>query len=268
MAIGGSLAAIGIFDSGIGGLTVLKALREAIPEESFLYLGDTARLPYGTKSPRTIRHYLAQNIGFLRELGVKAIVVACNSASSVLDSDRWDGLPIYGVILPGAAKAAAATRNRRVGVLGTRATVESGAYARALRALDPGLAVVQQACPLLVPLVEEGWEAEPVTRTVLARYLAYPLEQKIDTLILGCTHYPVLKPMIQEVAGADIRLVDSARAVAHRVRDDLQRGLFPAADREPSTRIWTTDLSDAFRQVGTRILGPCPVEGWRLADLR
>lgn len=265
---GARVAAIGIFDSGIGGLTVLKALRRALPEESFIYLGDTARLPYGTKSSRTIRHYLAQNIRFLRGLGVKAIVVACNSASSVLDSDRWENLPVYGVIVPGAANAAAATRNRRIGVLGTRATVGSGAYVRALAALDSSLHVIQQACPLLVPLVEEGWEGESVTRIILARYLESPLRQEIDTLILGCTHYPVLKPAIQSLVSPEIRLVDSAEAVARGVCDDLERGLFAAADQVPMTQIWTTDLSDAFRSVGERILGSLRVNDWRLADIR
>ena len=260
------MPSIGIFDSGVGGLTVLKALKLALPEESFVYLGDTARLPYGTKSPETIRLYLEQNIRFLVSCGVKALVVACNSASTVLASDHWDDLPIYGVIGPGA-QAAYAASNGRIGVLGTRATVESNAYVKALHELDPTLEVIQQACPLLVPLVEEGWEQDAVTDEVLRRYLEKPLEAGIDTLILGCTHYPVLKDRIAAIAGENVTLVDSADVIAARVQAGLQCGFISAGRREGS-KIFTTDLNHVFQEVGRRILSPLEVNSWEAADIQ
>ena len=263
------MSSIGIFDSGVGGLTVLKALAEALPQESFLYLGDTARLPYGTKSPHTIRCYLTQNIRFLKDPGVKALVVACNSASSILREKLWEGLPVYGVIEPGALAAAKATSNGRIGVLGTRATVESGAYVRALAKLDRNLQVTQQACPLLVPLVEEGWEDEAVTESILLRYLQAPLEAGVDTLILGCTHYPVLAEKVAAIAGPRVVLVDSAQVMAKLIQADLARGKIPA-EKPPAlaqTRIWMTDTNHIFREVGQRILGDLPVKSWELADL-
>ena len=261
------LASIGIFDSGVGGLTVLKALRQALPSESFVYLGDTARLPYGSKSAETIRRYLAQNMRFLQNLGVKAVVVACNSASTVLAGDVWDALPVYGVIRPGARQACSVTRNRRIGVLGTAATIQSGAYPEALREFDTAVFAVQQPCPLLVPLVEEGWEGDSVTREVLKRYLHNPLSQNVDTLILGCTHYPVLKTLIAEIAGPDVCLVDSAEAVARQLGDDLNTGKVAASDGTGSTQIWTTDTGPSFQAVGRRILEPFRVGEWHSADI-
>lgn len=258
---------IGIFDSGVGGLTVLKELKQTLPHESFTYLGDTARLPYGSKSPRTIQLYLKQNIRFLEEPGVKALVVACNSASSVLEDTYWDGIPIYGVIKPGSAAALEVTQNRHIGVLGTRATVESGAYVTALRELDPNIRITQQACPLLVPLVEEGWIHDPVTNQILERYLAAPLEAGADTLILGCTHYPVLKKAIAAIAGPQIRLVDSAEVMARTLKADLGSGRI-APERGPgTTHIWTTDTNHAFQEVGRHILEPLHIDEWGLADI-
>ena len=260
--------AIGVFDSGVGGLTVLRALHRAVPNESFTYLGDTARLPYGTKSKETIKRYLVQNISFLLKQGVKAIVVACNSASSVLARDYWSGIPIYSVITPGSLAASQASQNRHIGVMGTRATVESGSYVKALRHIDTNIKTYQQACPLLVPLVEEGWERETVTRTVLSHYLTASLLQKIDTLILGCTHYPILKPIIGELLGESIHLVDSADIMARTIRADLHNGkILPSLAVTGTTKIWTTDLSMAFKEVAQRILGPMPVTEWCLADL-
>ena len=261
------LASIGIFDSGVGGLTVLKALREALPGESFIYLGDTARLPYGSKSPRTIRKYLAQNVEFLRARGVKAVVVACNTASTELDEAAWPGLAIYGVIRPGAEAAVMATHNGKIGVLATRTTVQSAAYQTALKLLNPKVDVIQQACPLLVPLVEEGWEDEAVTREVVARYLEAPLAHGADTLILGCTHYPVLKAVIQARAGSGIALIDSAQVMAHKIASDLNEGKIEPPTGRPGTDIWTTDLSEVFQQVGRRILAPFPANSWQLADI-
>ncbi len=260
------MPAIGIFDSGIGGLTVLRALERALPQEAFVYLGDTARLPYGSKSPETIRRYLTHNIAFLLEQNVKALVVACNTASTVLHEETWSGLPIYGVIRPGARRAVAVSRGR-IGILGTRATVSSNAYVDAIRSFDPRLETVQQACPLLVPLVEEGWQEDPVTAQVVARYLEAPLAAKVDTLILGCTHYPVLKPLIAAAAGPDVTLIDSAEAIAQLLHDDLEAGRIPRAAR-PRAEVWTTDPNPYFRQVGERILAPFNVETWRQADIR
>lgn len=271
------MATIGIFDSGIGGLTVLRALHHALPHESFDYLGDTARLPYGSKSPETIRRYLAQNIQFLRKLQVKALIVACNSASTVIDSDHWHGLPLYGVIEPGARAALQVSKTRRIGVLGTRATVASRAYLNALHRLDPDVHVVQQACPLLVPLVEEGWEDDPVTEAILKRYLDDMHAHGLDTLILGCTHYPVLKPALRRLLGDEMHLVDSAQVMAQRLREDLANGRISPGqvdaphhsvdnDRQPS-RIWTTDDAATFREVGARILGPNTHIQWQHADL-
>lgn len=263
----GRLSFIGIFDSGIGGLTVLKALKGQLEDESFTYLGDTARLPYGSKSPRTIRHYLEQNIRFLEGPGVKALVVACNSASSVLNEDYWDGIPIYGVIKPGSTAALRVTRNGHIGVLGTRATVESGAYVTALREMDPKIKITQQACPLLVPLVEEGWVKDSVTNQVLERYLKEPLNAGVDTLILGCTHYPVLKDSIAAIVGPDIKLVDSAEVITEQLGADLLSGKISPERGPGTTHIWTTDTNHAFQEVGRSILEPLHIDEWGLADI-
>lgn len=261
------LAAIGVFDSGIGGLTVLRALKQMLPDEPFVYLGDTARLPYGSKSPRTIRNYLHQNVAFLESLGVKAVVVACNTASSVLEGDDLHGLPLYGVIQPGAQAALAAGRGGSVGVLATRATVASSAYRHALHRLQPNVQVVEQACPLLVPLVEEGWADDPVTETVLHRYLKEPLAAGVDTLILGCTHYPVLKHVVQRLAGPGVTVIDSAQTTALVVKNDIKRGRLAAATSPGGIDVFTTDLAPGFRELGTRILAPYPIDSWSLADL-
>ncbi|MBO1319095.1 glutamate racemase [Acanthopleuribacter pedis] len=261
------MTAIGVFDSGIGGLTVLRALKQVLPEEPFIYLGDTARLPYGSKSPRTIRNYLHQNVAFLEGLGVKAVVVACNTASSVLDGEKVSGIPLYGVIEPGARAATAACPGGVVGVLATRATVASDAYRQALMRLNPEVQVVSQACPLLVPLVEEGWADDPVTEMVLQRYLAEPLHANVAALILGCTHYPVLKHVVQRLVGPHIQVIDSAQTTAQVVRDDLAAGRIPKSTNSGGIKVFTTDMSPAFRDLGARILAPYPIESWSLADL-
>lgn len=249
---------IGVFDSGVGGLTVVTALRRRLPRESILYLGDTARLPYGSKSPDTVTRYTRRNIEFLTERGVKAVVVACNTASALalpnLASEVPDVLPVWGVIEPGARKAAEVSRGR-VGIIATEATVRSDAYARELRRLRPDLEILSRACPLFVPLVEEGWHDDPVTEEVAQRYLAPLLEAGIDTLVLGCTHYPLLKPVLQRVAGPDVVLVDSAEAVAEVVAQGLaERGL-EAGDQPPASHLCVTDAGEGFRRLATRILG-------------
>ncbi|HZF07201.1 MAG TPA: glutamate racemase [Thermoanaerobaculia bacterium] len=251
--------AIGVFDSGIGGLTVVSALRRRLPAESILYLGDTARLPYGSKSPETVIRYTRRNIEFLVERGVKAVVIACNTASALaLDHLHLQaGLPLWGVIEPGARAAAAVSRGR-VGVIATEATVRSDAYPQALRRLRPELAVVSRACPLLVPLVEEGWHDDEITARVAERYLAPLLAADIDTLVLGCTHYPLLKPVLSRIVGPGVTLVDSAEVVAEVVAEGLARAGLARESREPGTaaqHLCVTDAGASFQVVAGRILG-------------
>ena len=255
--------AIGVFDSGVGGLTVVAALRRRLPRESILYLGDTARLPYGSKSPETVTRYTRRNIEFLVERGVKAVVVACNTASALAleHVHLADGMPLWGVIEPGARRAAEVSRGR-VGVIATEATVRSDAYPRALRRLRPDLAVVSRACPLFVPLVEEGWQDDDfVTTRIAERYLAPLLAAEIDTLVLGCTHYPLLKSVLAQVAGPAVTLVDSAEAVAEVVATGLaEAGLARSEEGGQSGEIGTqhlcvTDGGESFKLVAGRILG-------------
>lgn len=254
--------AIGVFDSGVGGLTVVAALRRRMPRETILYLGDTARLPYGSKSPATVSGYTRRNVAFLERHGVKAVVVACNTASALALPDLDLAVPVWGVIEPGAERAAAASGGR-VGVIATEATVRSDAYPRALRRLRPDLAIASRACPLFVPLVEEGWHDDPVTEQVAGRYLAPLLASGIDTLVLGCTHYPLLAPVLARVAGPAVRLVDSAEAVAEAVAAGLAaRGLAHGAaaggdapgDAPGGLRVCVTDAGAGFETLARRIL--------------
>lgn len=246
---------IGIFDSGIGGLTVLKVLRQRFPNEHFVYLGDTARLPYGSKSPQTIRRYAEQNVAFLASQGVKLIVIACNSASTQMRESRFLNLPVYNVINPGARTALAASAGKVIGLIGTRATVSSGAYEAEIKALDPQATVVSQACPLLVPLAEEGWDQDPVTNIIVFRYLQSLMTQNIDTLILGCTHYPLLAGSIARVTGSSVALVDSGEAIAAVMQEDLKSGSWAANDAGPGTvKLMVTDGSTAFHHLSHRIL--------------
>lgn len=245
---------IGVFDSGGGGLTVVAALRRQLPHESFIYLGDTARLPYGTKSAATVTRYTRRNIAFLLDRGVKAIVVACNTASALaLDSLDVD-VPVWGVIEPGAAQAAHASRGR-IGVVATQSTVGSGAYEAALLAHRPDLVVVSKACPLFVPLVEEGWYDDPVTTEIAQRYLEPLSDARIDTLVLGCTHYPLLAGVLQKVVGEDVTLVDSAESVALAVRQGLEERDLLAVQEIPEHHLCITDSAERFRELAVRILG-------------
>jgi glutamate racemase len=246
--------AIGVFDSGVGGLTVAAALRRRLPGESILYLGDTARLPYGSKSPDTVTRYTRRNIEFLTERGVKAVVVACNTASALALPHLDPHVPTWGVIEPGARKAAAVSHGR-VGVIATEATVLSDAYPRALRALRPDLVILSQACPLFVPLVEEGWLDDPITEQVAERYLRPLLDAGIDTLVLGCTHYPLLKSVLRRAVGPDVMLVDSAEAVAEVVAAGLAAGEIEAADRPAEHHVCVTDAGEKFHRLAGRILG-------------
>jgi glutamate racemase len=271
---------IGIFDSGVGGLTVLRTLIERFPNERFIYLGDTARLPYGSKSRSTIRGYVEQNIYFLLKYNVKAIVIACNSASSVLMSDEDWPVPVYEVINPGSRKALAVSINHNIGVIGTRATVDGLAYVMALSRLAPQAQVFQQACPLLVPLVEEGWEKDPLTNLIVYRYLNPLKEAGIDTLILGCTHYPILKESIANVMGSQVQLIDSAEEVAALMERDIASlrwlpsfeipTLSGTQQAQPLARfqILTSDGQGRFHEVAQRIMGPHRVKELIHVDIR
>lgn len=248
---------IGVFDSGIGGLTVVSALRRLLPHESIYYVGDTARLPYGGKSPATVQRYSLEVASLLLEENAKTIVVACNTASSLAVARLEQELPVAvtGVIEPGARAAVAATRNGHIGVIGTRATIKSGAYERALRSLNPEVHVAARACPLLVPLIEEGWLESRVTDDVLMQYLEPLVEDGVDTLVLGCTHYPLLRPAIQRLLGGAVTLVDSAENCAIAVRERLQRDRLSAPENnEGALAVALTDPPDAFLDVAHKAL--------------
>ncbi|MGH7664229.1 MAG: glutamate racemase [Gemmatimonadaceae bacterium] len=209
-------APIGVFDSGIGGLTVVREIMRQLPHETLIYFGDTARVPYGPKSPDTVRRYSREIATFLADQGVKAIVVACNTATAhALPELRAEiALPVIGVVEPGAMAAVEATRNGSVGVIATFGTIFSGAYERAIRQLSPNVTITTRACPLFVPLVEEGWLDTEATRLIAREYLSPLVGARIDTLVLGCTHYPLLKPMLAEVLGDGVQLIDSAEQTA------------------------------------------------------
>ena len=253
-------APIGVFDSGIGGLTVVAAIMLALPDERVAYVGDTARVPYGPKSPETVVRYSRQIASWLLEQHVKAIVIACNTATAhALETlQRECPVPVIGVVQPGARAAVGATRNGRIGVIGTTGTINSGAYRRAIAELAPEAMVVGTACPLFVPLVEEGWVEHPATRLIVETYLQPLRAAKVDTLVLGCTHYPLLAPMIGEVVGGEVTLVDSAAETANALRDVLSANALAtsAVGRSPVHRFIATDAPDAFRRVGQRFIGP------------
>lgn len=250
---------IGIFDSGVGGLTVLKAIREALPSENIVYLGDTARLPYGTKSPASIERYATQAAAKLQEQGIKLLVVACNTASAVaLEALRaaLDPLPVVGVVEPGASAAVLARPGGRHLVLATEATVALSAYSRAIGALDAGAEVREQACEMLVSLAEEGWSDGDIARAIVRRYLDAADGGAPDTIILGCTHFPLLKDTIAEVAGDGVELVDSASTTAGVVREVLDAGgALRAGDSPGSLRLLATDGATRFARVGGQFLG-------------
>lgn len=250
-------APIGVFDSGVGGLTVVAALRERLPSESVLYLGDTARVPYGTKSPEVIRRYALTCSSFLVAQGAKVVVVACNTATAhALDHVRAAlEVPVVGVITPGATLAAKTTRTGRIGVIGTEGTVKSGSYQRAVAALAPDAQLVTAACPLFVPLAEEGMARHPATQLIARDYLTPLVASGIDTLVLGCTHYPLLAEVIAEVVGPNIQLVDSARAVAADVDGVLAERALYASGASVHHRFVATDVSERFYRVGRAFLG-------------
>jgi len=249
---------IGIFDSGVGGLTVVKEIFKALPNEKIIYLGDTARVPYGTKSGETIKRFSIENAEFLMQFNVKLIVVACNTASSIalpVLRKRFK-VPIVGVIKPGAKKAARLTNKARIGVIGTPATIKSRSYKKAIDGILGRAKVVSQACPLFVPLAEEGWLDNRITLDIAKKYLAPLTREKIDTLVLGCTHYPLLKNVISRVVGRGVRIVDSASSVAEEVAGILRKSnALSAASKRPVHRFFATDAVEQFARIGQRFLG-------------
>jgi glutamate racemase len=268
---------IGIFDSGVGGLTVYRALHEHLPNERFVYLGDTARVPYGTKSLATVERYAVENAQFLAAHGIKLLVVACNTASALALPAIRKALEIdvVGVIGPGA-RAAVHADGKRIGVIATESTVQSGAYTKAIKKADEDATVIERACPLFVPLAEEGWADNEVARTIAETYLD-DLRSKIDTLVLGCTHYPILREVIQETVGEDVGLIDSGEATAAEVKSMLkEKGL--ARETPPTGALerqlcddldhfYVTDAAERFARVAERFLGSKPsrleaVEVW------
>jgi glutamate racemase len=273
---------IGIFDSGVGGLTVYRALHEQLPNERFVYLGDTARVPYGTKSLATVERYAVENARFLAAHGIKMLVVACNTASALAlpAIRRALNVDVVGVIGPGARAAVTAKKQagglRTVAVIATESTVHSGAYTTAIKKADPNAEVIERACPMFVPLAEEGWADNEVTRTIAATYLA-DLRSRVDTLVLGCTHYPILRTVIQETVGDDVQLIDSGEATALEVKallkeKDLARLTMPTGALarqlgDDLDHFYVTDAAERFARVAERFLGAKPsrleaVEVW------
>jgi glutamate racemase len=280
---------IGIFDSGVGGLTVYRALHERLPDERFVYLGDTARVPYGTRSLSTVERYAIENAGFLEAHGIKILVVACNTASALALPAIREAVrvPVLGVIEPGARAAVEASgkqsMKRRIGVIATEATVQSGAYGSAIARLDPEASVIARACPLFVSLSEEGWAQTEVARMVAADYLKEITEARVDTLVLGCTHYPILRDVIQETVGEEVSLIDSGEAAARDVERLLESSALRRAEKIESgherhlcddlDHFYVTDAAERFSRVAERFLGSAPsvleaVEVWGHDELR
>ena len=249
---------IGVFDSGIGGLTVLKEIMNMIPGENTIYVGDTARLPYGNKSAETVIRYALEMTEFLIAKGAKLLVIACNTASAVsLPSLKArHAYPIVGVIEPGARRAVQVTRTGRVGVIGTDRTIQSGAYPRAIQQIDPGIQVFTQPCPLFVPLVEEGLSGDEIALLAAQRYLCRLPGKRIDALVLGCTHYPLLKRVIRKAIGDEIILVDSAKETAREVLNVLSdTGMLRGNGKKSTHQFYVTDYPERFQTVGQRFLG-------------
>lgn len=250
---------IGVFDSGVGGMTVARAVEKVLPGHPLIYFGDLARSPYGPKSPEKIIQYSRQNTKFLLEQGAKLIIIACNSAASVasdLIRDEFD-VPVFEVITPAVRQAVEATANSRVGVIGTRATIRSGIYKKLIAETDPAIRVVSSACPLLVPLVEEGWLDRRETKMIIRRYL-HPLKLKqIDTLVLGCTHYPLLRSIIQPKIGKRVRVIDSAEAVAAELVSFIEKNSDVAANlvEGEDSRYYVSDVTDAALGIAEKIFG-------------
>jgi glutamate racemase len=249
---------IGIFDSGVGGLTVVRAVMEYLPGYDIIYLGDTARTPYGSKSPETVMRYALQDTEFLVEQGARIIVIACNTASSIAFGAvtvAFD-VPVFEVITPAVSLSLETSKKLRIGVIGTRATINSGVYEKKIKALRPGAVVYSRACPLLVPLVEEGWQRRPETKRIVKKYL-HPLRvRQIDALILGCTHYPLLKEVIQIKIGLGVHIIDSSLAVAGRLKNFIQSRIDFAEKlrRSGDARFFVTDVTEQFERIARSTL--------------
>lgn len=254
--------AIGVFDSGIGGLTVVAEIARQMPHESIVYFGDTARLPYGPKSAETVTRFAIEDTEFLRRHNVKMIVVACNTASSVAIEalrERYE-LPVVGVIQPGAFAAVSSSLAGRIGVIGTEGTIASGAYEREIHQIDPDIEVIEKSCPLFVPLAEEGWTEREVTLVIAHEYLAPLRDAGVDVVVLGCTHYPILKATIGRVFGPGVRLIDSAEETAREISQRLQQNRLSADESsDPVHRFFVSDVPHRFQEQAERFLGgPLP----------
>ncbi len=247
---------IGVFDSGVGGLTVVKEIVRQLPQEDIIYFGDTAHLPYGPKSPQTVKRLVRDNIRFLYKKRVKIIILACHTASAfALEEIRKENpIPIIGVIGPGAEEALKVTKNKRIGVIGTYGTIRSGVYAKELKRLEPEVFVIEKPCPLFVPLVEEGWLRKEATRLIIGEYLEPLKDEGIDTLILGCTHYPLLKEEIAQVMG-EVSLIDSARATVNQVKRILEKKNLLAKGGVPRHSFFVSDAPERFAHLGRIFLG-------------
>lgn len=253
-----SWQAVGIFDSGVGGLTVLREITRVLPQEDTIYFGDTARVPYGTKSPETVTRYAREITSFLVRRDIKLLVVACNTASAVAlpTLKRLFSIPVVGVIEPGAKRAVEVSRTGRIGVIGTAGTIRSSAYTRAIKRLNPAAEVLTKACPLFVPLAEEGWVDNQVAHLTAQSYLQELKDTGVDTLVLGCTHYPLLKPLIAEVMGSGVTLVDSAAETARTVAEILAQKKCMRPDSEKGNHhYYVSDIPAGFIRVGNRFLG-------------
>lgn len=249
---------VGVFDSGVGGLTVVNQLIKSLPQEDIIYFGDTAHLPYGSKSKESVIRFSLDIANFLQAQKVKIIVVACNTASSFALSSLRENIeiPVIGVIEPGAQAAVDATRNFKIGIIGTEGTIKSRAFEEALRKIDKNVKVFSRACPLFVPLVEEGWLDEPETSQIAEKYLSAIKNEGIDTLILGCTHYPLLKELLSRIMGQEISLIDTAEATAKAVERKLrEKNLLRKGNRKAVYKFFVSDDPDKFLQLGRRFLG-------------
>lgn len=249
---------IGIFDSGIGGLTVVKEVKKLLPHENIVYLGDTARVPYGIKSERTIIKYAESNVNFLLSKGIKILIVACNTASAhaVKRLKQKLDIPVIGVIEPGASRAAAVTRNKKIGIIGTPSTINSGAYTKVLMKINPDLEITAKPCPLFVPLAEEGWHNNEIAILAAQKYLYEFKQIGVDTLILGCTHYPLLKQTIENVMGSDVYLVDSAEESAIKAKYTIEKLDLARTNKERNeNRYFLTDTAETFISVASKFLG-------------
>lgn len=260
---------IGVFDSGIGGLTVVKRFLSSLPNENIIYFGDTARVPYGSKSNSTVIEYSLQDAQFLINKNVKAIVVACNTASSVAIEElkKTFNVPVIGMIGPGSKSALGKTKNKRIGVIGTRTTINNGAYSKRLKSFDHSLQIYEKACPLFVPLAEEGWINHEATFKIAEEYLNELKEKNIDTLVLGCTHYPILSDVIQEVIGSNVQLIDSGVASAEVVKEELRKlNLLSESKTRGKAEFYVSDIPNKFKEIAELFLGE-PVENVQKIDL-